>query len=171
MLSIYVLAFFLLFSCQKARQNVTSPYYIHLTIDSVSRDFSSDAKADMVTIGPIFNFGITGHPTPDPNAENLRLLIWNSPSNRPLVTGTYGQPDTNFILDGMYNPGSSYIYSAGDDLSPPIPLSITIDSIDSSTVKGSFRGEFYGHYAGSSILGPEKKTLTGQFYLKLVFAP
>jgi hypothetical protein len=162
--SISFLIVFIL-SCQKPNINIPSPYYINLTIDGVSKSFNGDAGAEVTIKDSVFNFTIYGHPDPYNGAEVLSMTIINRPGYRPLVPGTYSQLDSAFTIKGLYTPsnGLAAFNVGGDYPILPDPLKITISSLDSNTVRGSFSGTFY------ILRISEKKTLKGEFYLSMKY--
>ncbi|HLZ88790.1 MAG TPA: hypothetical protein VKQ52_16160 [Puia sp.] len=156
-------------ACKKSGSS-SSSYYFTASMNDTAKTFNVNAMAMMDTLSGIVSLSLIGNVSSAANFEGMNLTINNSPSNKPIVAGTYTENSTDFAVAGVYNPGSTTIvYGAGEFPSPPNPLTIVITSIDKSSVKGTFSGDFY--YTNTAVVGPVgpgKKTFTkGQFYLKI----
>jgi len=157
-------------SCKKSGSGgSTSSYYMKATIDGTAKTFNVDALGQKFTSGGVTFIGASGNvTTPTSSLEGMGITINNSPSQKPIVAGTYSETASpDFAAGAVYNPGSATIVY-GTGLYPTTnPLKIIITAIDNSTIKGTFSGDFYYSNSSTQQIGPTKKTVTnGEFYVK-----
>ena len=159
----------LVVSCKKSGSSSSSGSFIKADMNDTAKTFNVNAAAQMSNIGGFTSLSIYGNATSAQNLEGINLTINNTPSNKPIVAGTYTENSTDFAVAAVYNPGSNTIvYGAGIMSSTPNPLTITITSIDKNTVKGAFSGDFYYTNTATGTFGSETKTFTnGEFNVQL----
>lgn len=155
-------------ACKKSGSS-SSTYYLKANVNDTAKTFNVYAAAHLDTMGGFTTLNIVGDVTSPQNLESINLAINNTPSNKPIVAGTYVETSTDFVVGAVYNPGSStVVYGAPVSPAPTNPLTITITAIDKNTVKGTFGGDLYYTNITTGTYGSTKRTLTnGEFYLKI----
>jgi hypothetical protein len=147
----------------------SSTYYIKASMDGVAKTFNVSAMGIESNLAGITMLDITGLASSASSLESLGITINNSGNSKPIVAGSYSELETDgFVVAAVYNPGSTTIvYGAGLYLDTINPLKVTITSIDSKTVKGTFSGNLYYTNTTTDSVGPGKKTVTnGEFNVK-----
>jgi hypothetical protein len=155
-------------ACKKSGSS-SSAYYIKGNMNDTAMTFNVDAAAHMSTMAGFTTLAMIGSVSNPQNLQGISLNINNTPSNKKIVTGTYTESSTDFVVGAVYNPGSStVVYGAPVMPNPMHPLTITITSIDQNTVKGTFSGDLFYTNTTTGTFGSAKKTFTnGEFYLKI----
>lgn len=156
-------------ACKKSGSSSSSTYYIKGNMNDTAMTFNVDAAAHLTTMSGFTTLAIIGSVSNPQNLQGISLNINNTPSNKPIVAGTYTESTTDFVVGAVYNPGSSsVVYGAPVNPNPTNPLTITITSIDNNTVKGTFSGDLYYTNTTTGSFGSTKKTFTnGEFYVKV----
>ncbi|MBS1663849.1 MAG: hypothetical protein JST68_22580 [Bacteroidetes bacterium] len=145
----------------------TTGYYIKFSMDGATKTFKTNAMAIVTTNSGATNLAMVANAATT-SLEGINITIGGSTSGNAIVPGTYSEDGSpNFLVAGVYNPGStSIIYSAGLHASTGNPLKIVISDISTSTVKGTFGGDFWYSQVGSLPTSSDKKVLSnGEFYL------
>ena len=133
-LAVIIIAFS---ACSKDKKGIDDG--MRLTVDGKEIEFSAFTKAEYDSTSGIHNLHIRGTDTDmQPNLVALGLT-----QEQPIVTGTYIHSTTNpdFYVTLDWSPaGEDYTdpYYAGLDGSDP--MSITITSITTTRVQGTFQG-------------------------------
>jgi len=156
-------------ACKKSGSSSSSAYYIKGNMNDTAMTFNVDAAAHLTTMSGFITLAIIGSVSNPQNLQSISLNINNTPSNKPVIAGTYTESSSDFVVGAVYNPGSSsVVYGAPVNPNPTNPLTITITSIDNNTVKGTFSGDLYYTNTTTGSFGPTKKTFTnGEFYVKV----
>jgi hypothetical protein len=158
LLSLLVLAFVLLSSCQKEKSYETptgggpgggggnASYFLQAKVNGTVRTFNFNDAAVLNDVGGgSKTLSIIGFASSNTSSlEGVQLAI-NFTSGGPQV-GTYKEDyaGTDYIAAGLYNPNSTTTaYGAGLVAASVSPLSITITKIDSVKIAGTFKGAFY----------------------------
>ena len=161
-----------LVSCQKevSFETATDPggtgggsngYFIRAKLNGKDHNFNYNEMAAIIDLGGgTKTLSLIGSASPNStDLESLNLTITSF--NGSLTTGTYSEnaQTVDYIAAGLYNPNSaSILYTAGLTTSTALPLTITINKIDSAVVEGTFSGAFYKTDVSSG--GPSSEYLS-----------
>lgn len=172
-----VIAFAALFlaalgSCKKGGSSSSNNTSYHLTahIDGTTQNFNYTLQATKISGAGVYQFAITGY-TGAPSAGGQGLgLGWTNTSAGP-VFGIADWYDTShaYSISGVYLPTSTdsweagtNVFFAGNGASIVNHLKLNISAFDSSTVTGTFSGDFYD----MGLVSSTKKTIYGDFYVQ-----
>ena len=138
----FAFLFMAVISCKKTDTTPTIPTtpitptasgnYITTSIDGSPFDFSKTLTTSRSFSGGYYHMEIVGFSN---TPSSKRFALWIS-SSSPIVAGTYGIAQGAYITyteDGTY-------YSIS---STPNPVAITISSISTTSVQGTFKGNLY----------------------------
>lgn len=165
------LAAFLL-SCKKDN----SSYYIRCTIDGTARTFNVNTFARKETDPASQNtvIGMGGFATSDYEGEWFGFMIDNIPSGDPIIAGSYDHTSADFDMLATFSSeatGMEYMSGSSvdeDAIAYAVTINnhfrMTIESIDGSTIKGTFSGDYYDQ---GDPRENKKSVTNGEFYLKL----
>lgn len=160
----------LLSACKKDSAN----YYLRCHIDGVARTFNVACFA-ATDVDPGSGARVlltTGFATSDTEKDWIGFWIDNSGSLNDIVAGTYTGTGTDFTLLGTHTDANGHDFEAGTsaeenavNYSTPIAnhFTVTIQSIDDKTIKGTFSGDFY---RDADPREAKKSVTNGEFYLK-----
>jgi hypothetical protein len=174
---------FFLFACQKEvtsdvssengnnnnNNNNQSKYYIKCKINGEARSFNYLNQALITDFGSFKSLALIGSASAT-GGEGFNIGI-NFMSGGPAVT-TYSEDanTTDYAIAGVYNPGSTTIvYGAGIVTPSPLPLSVTVTSMQAGEMSGTFKGTFYKqNITSGEISSTDFKTITdGEFKLPI----
>jgi hypothetical protein len=158
-------------SCKK--NNSGSPsYYLTANIDGKSQTCNVNTLATRVTQNGHSAISIQGFSDNTPNSSSF-ILDWDNLNSgtATFTTGTYYDTSGTYSTDGVYvlAPGDEYfagtqVMALAASLGTPIAhFTITITALDSTSVKGTFSGDFYQQISVPG--GPEKSIANGEFYV------
>lgn len=160
-------------SCNKSNSGSTS-YHVTATIDGKNETFNVSPAATRTYIGGATYIAVSGLATSSPTGGMLELGLSNNPGGPAIKAGTYSDTSSVFTLNGIYQVSTSEQYAAGSivvfgttgGVNPPITnhFKLVITSIDSTSIKGTFSGDYY---AGGSTAGAKKTITNGDFYAKI----
>ncbi|MBV9962775.1 MAG: hypothetical protein JO072_11050 [Parafilimonas sp.] len=144
-------------SCKKSSGG-GSNYYIKANVDGTEKTYTSTPLAFTINQSGTYSLNMSASASKDTSSyEGLSLQI--NQSGAPVTAGTYidGTSGANYVLAGIYNPGTSNlssIFAAGAQLSTTAPFTITITSISSSQVSGTFNGEYFDNdgFGSNSVI-------------------
>ena len=151
--------------------NTNTNYYIKFSLDGTARTFDVHPQALLTSAFGATILSFIANSNASSGLEGISLSINNTPSDNPIIAGTYTETDVlNFLTAGVYNPGSTTeVYGAGVSPNPTNPLKIVISSIDATTATGTFSGDFIYVNSTTQTVGPGKKVISnGQFYLPVI---
>lgn len=172
-LLVAVLAFCVLVSCKKSNSGSSNSYHFTATVDGKAQTFNVSPLATRITAYGITDIVIEGfNGTSSSNTQTLSLGWVNSSANStPFGTGTWSDTSRKYAIAGVYAVPNTDQYASGTNVTGQASLSgvtitnhfkITITSMDSTAIKGTFSGDFYdmGNVSGA------KKTITnGDFFV------
>jgi hypothetical protein len=175
----------LLVSCQKEvsfeNSNATNPgsggsnstYYIRCKDNGTAKSFNYNAMAKIMDLMGAKSLSLIGSAAPNASTLEGVTMGINFMAGGPAV-GTYKEDDgsLNYVVAGVYNPGSTtIIFGAGLLPDPVLPLRITITKIDTKEITGTFEGAFYKQDVSTGTLptpASEKHLFTeGEFKLPI----
>jgi hypothetical protein len=173
MKKILVLSFGLLVlmaSCKKSNSSTDSTSTnVSFSMDGATKYFNSAITATKVRAGSSTVVSVTGITSASAAVtESFTLLFNNTPSLDSITARTYTDTTSHFLVEAMYKTDftSPNFYDAGTSfwhtaaaagVQVANHLVVTITSIDSKSIKGTFSGDFYYRSDPSS----SKKTITG----------
>ena len=159
-------------SCKKSNSGSTS-YHVTATIDGKNETFNVSPAATRTYIGGATYIAISGLATSSPTGGLLELGLSNNPGGPAIKAGTYTDTSTIFTVTGLYQVSTSEQYAAGTVVffgtsgggNPPLTnhFKLVITSVDSTSIKGTFSGDFF---TGASTSGTKKTVTNGDFYVK-----
>ena len=167
----FVLAVCLL-ACKKNNSNSSGNYHFTATIDGKAQTFNVSPMAVRITNGGYSIISIEGFTAASSTTQILALSWDNVPAvSSTFTTGNYSDTASTYGLSANYNPTTNESYIAGGEViaypTGTLPtgvnhLKITISSLDSTAVKGTFSGDFFYNADPTAA----KKTITnGDFYV------
>jgi hypothetical protein len=142
-------------ACKKDNNSSTATgSNLSASISGTAVTFNNALVASNTSAGGFYGLQIVGFNGTAGTSDALYLLVY---SPTPIAAGTYvdGQSASiNYVVQS----GGTVTYSSA--ISPTNPISITITSINSTSVTGTFKGDVFAS-------GNNKKVLTnGQFSVK-----
>jgi len=164
--SFFCALFLCVFTSCKKNGGSSSGYHLTATIDGQSQSFNVNPFVFKVTNGGASIISIEGYAGNQSN-QQIMAISWTSYSPSViLIPGNYSDTSSAYSLEGVYNPSISVSYVGGNGLTANMSnsnhLKMTITSIDSTAVKGTFSGDFYLNGDASS---PKKSITSGDFYV------
>ncbi|MEO6949080.1 MAG: hypothetical protein ABI123_05585 [Ginsengibacter sp.] len=172
-LSLITLSILLLFSsCKKEDSEKASAGYISFTMNGVEKIFKE--KAISISASQVGANTIAFNAYQDKTSEES-FYIQIIHGSKKIMTGTYVDPgpdDDNLFLIAAYRPATDDPekgFSAGlQEVDDPNPrLTITINTLSSKKVTGTFTGTFYNNDGE----GPGKLIISGKFDLPFYDIP
>lgn len=160
-------SFGLFVSCKK-NSSSSSSYHFTATIDGTAQTFNTTPLATRLTVYGITQIGIDGFSgSSSSNIQSLSIGWQSSTPGAKFGVGTWTDSSQNYAVVGVYAPVTLQDYASGNAVTAGTNykgnhLTITITSMDSTAVKGTFSGDFFlqGNLSGT------KKTITnGDFYV------
>jgi hypothetical protein len=161
---LFIFLAILIFSCKKSSN---SPYYLTCDINGSHKSFNDSTQNDYyprstdLEINCYSSSSIINSPT-------FKISIYNRGID--LTNGSYADTSTSCLVSATYFPLSIYssAYQAGYyHSSSPVPgsknLVITISSISSTEIKGTFSGELASLNDTTNIA----HVTNGKFYLRI----
>jgi hypothetical protein len=151
-------------SCKKSSSSGSSgSYHVTASIDGSTHTFNVQPIGTLTTSLGYTIVGVAGAGSTSPNGEVIELTRTNASGS--IVAGTYTDTSSTVLISGMYTASQSASYLCGTG-TPAVNynhLKIVISSIDKTSVKGSFSGDFFLNDDPSAA----KKSITsGDFYVK-----
>jgi hypothetical protein len=114
-----------------------------------------------------------GFATSSISGDWIGIYIDNTPSSDEITTGTYEDSTPDFTVLGTFTDGTAVIdYDAGTSMYEHAitnghtitnHFKVTIQSIDGTSIKGTFSGDFYPE---GNLDGIKKSITNGEFHLK-----
>jgi hypothetical protein len=161
-------------SCKKSNSSSsgssTPGYHFTATIDGKAQPFNVNPWAISNTIRGITFVSIQGFTDSSVSLGQILALGWinSNVGTAYFTTGSYLDTATSYIL-----PGDSYICGSqaggfgllagpGVDVNNRNHLKITITSLDSTAVKGTFSGDFFFN---ADVTGEKKSITNGDFFV------
>jgi len=156
-------------SCKKHNSSSSSNYHFTATVDGQSQNFNTSPPfAVKVSNAGVSIIAIEGVGGTLASPQIIAVSWTNLSPGIYLTAGNYSDTSSVYSLGGNYNPLVSTSYVSGNavtnvsGLSGVTHLKMTITSIDSTAVKGTFSGDFYLN----ADLSSSKKSITnGDFYV------
>jgi hypothetical protein len=141
------LMFLTLTGCKKGNDDRGS-YYIKGKKDGTAFTYSEIPMVIVTNFGSGTGIGLSFTANAQPNAANLEGLGFtiNFSAGITPAVGTYTEdnPGMDYVAAGVYNPGSTTIvWGAGIHYPTAKPLKITILTMTSTEMTGTFEGAFY----------------------------
>lgn len=169
-LSIILLAFACTFiSCKKSNDS----YYFRCSIDGTARTFNVGTYAHKEVYGGQYAYQTGGFATSSTSGDWIGIYIDNTPSSDEITTGIYEDSSPDFTVLGTFTDGAAVIdYDAGTSMYEHAityghtitnHFKVTIQSIDGTSIKGTFSGDFYPE---GNLDGTKKSITNGEFHLK-----
>ena len=156
-------------SCKKS--NSSSSYQISASVDGTSKNFNIATIASRTNVNGVTMISIQGIASTS-TGENFEIDVSNGPSSDSIVAGNYSDTSSNFNVSGVYMSNATTEYDAGTMLAYDASntgttltnhLKLTITSMDKTSIRGTFSGDFYFN----DDISAAKKTITsGNFYAK-----
>lgn len=156
-----------LISCDKENDSDSNnTNYIRLKIDGVSKAYNHMAEATILpnTGTGIVMFSVHGNLNANTTApEGINLVI---NSSKPIAVGTYREddPSLEYTIGAVHGVGFNDIWSSGLNPNPTSPFKITISSITSTRVTGTFSGTVYNEHGMGNL---QKQITEGEFSVNL----
>ncbi|WP_431214007.1 hypothetical protein ACQ86N_03740 [Puia sp. P3] len=162
-LSFFCVLSLCVFAACKKSGGSSSDYHFTATIDGQSQSFNTSPLAVKVSNAGVSMIAFEGFAGNQSNPQ-VMAVSWNSfYAGQNLVVGTYGDTSSKYAIGGNYNPSISVTYVSGSSImTGGTHMKLTISSIDSTAVRGSFSGDFYLNGDPSS---PKKTVTNGDFYV------
>lgn len=143
-------------ACKKGNDSVATGNNLSVSINGTALTFNNALIASNTSAGGAYDLQIVGF---NGTAGTSDALYLNVNSSSPIGPGTYVDGQTAEIGYAVQS-GGTVTYS--NAMSPTNPISITITSINSTSVTGTFKGDLFSGSTSST-----KKVLTnGQFNVK-----
>jgi len=162
----------LLMSCKK-NSNSSGSYHFTATIDGKAQTFNVSPLATRLSYMGVTEIAIEGFNGTTSTNTQVLSIGWTAepPSTTVFGTGNWSDTSQNYSTVGTYVVSTNEQYVSGSGVTGAATstgtkgindLKITITSIDSTAVKGTFSGDFY-------LMGDitaKKTTITnGDFYV------
>ena len=171
-ISIAILAFFIILSsCKKDKDDEN--FHVSFTVNGVNKTYTGFAVVHMESISGSTTLTILGGNSATSFDDYMGIYIDNSPTSAAITAGQYEDLSANFVVLSTYaNTGIDYesgLSVAEDAVFYNIPIAnhfnVNITSMDGSTAKGTFSGDYY---ADGDVQSGTKLTITnGDFYVKV----
>ncbi|MDB5018170.1 MAG: hypothetical protein JWQ84_3002 [Mucilaginibacter sp.] len=153
-------------SCKKDKA-ISISNTISATVDNIDKSFNTKATAtEGYLVGSGYILQINGT-TADSIPENIFIII-NSTAN--ITKGTY--PLSLGIPNGYNDLSTSLSYNIGyltfyPSLNTALPNTVTITSISTTSVQGTFNANLTGHELSSSPIDINKTITNGKFNISI----
>ncbi len=152
----------LFFSCKKSSSSTGGSGSITATIDGSSQTFNFSATASLLSVAGMQALTITGVQSSSSSTYVITLII--TPASGNVTAGTYTATAASDNVQLTYIQASTSLAYQDDPTSGSSNASVTISSISSTHVKGTFSGKLILE-SGS---GAATKTVTnGSFDLDI----
>lgn len=158
----------LLASCKKSNSGSSSSYHFTATIDGTAQTFNTSPLATRLTAYGITQVAIEGfNGSSSSNIQTLTVGWQSSTPGTNFGVGTWTDSSQKYSVVGVYAPVTLQDYASGNAVTAGTNyagnhLKITITSIDSTAVKGTFSGDFF---LQGSLSGTKKTVTNGDFYV------
>jgi hypothetical protein len=168
------LAFGILVSCKKTTNSHPSsnPYHLTATIDGQPQTFNQNVIGTRKILSNQTQINIQGANGPAGGVIPALSIGWaNTSVNVNFGIGTWTDTSSIYTVYGVYEVTNSDLYESGtnstgqashDGIPITNHLKIIFTFIDSSTLKGTFSGDFYDM---GTIPGTKKTITDGDFYV------
>lgn len=160
----------LFISCNK---NNGGDYYFTFKENGINKSYSANIYAGADTTAPYIELMIIGSNSMTFD-EVLGFYINNSPGQTAIVTGLYEDTTPNFTLLSTYSKGTTD-YESGQSVAEEAVannitltnhLKLTITSLDSKVVEGTFSGDYYTD--GNVVSGTRITITDGSFRVRRI---
>ena len=149
-------------SCKKSGGS-SSNYHFTATVDGQSQSFNTSPLAVKVTNSGVSLIAFEGFAGNQSNPQVMAISWTSFTVGQNLVVGNYSDTSSKYDLGGNYNPSISVSYVGGGGIvTGGTHMKLTISSLDSTAVRGTFSGDFYLNGDPSS---PKKTVTNGDFYV------
>jgi hypothetical protein len=159
-------------SCKK-HSGSSSSYHFTATIDGKAQTFNVSPLATRLSAFGLTEIAIEGFNGTGTNNTQVLSIGWTAepPSTAIFGTGTWADTSQSYETIGTYVVSTNEQYVSGSGVTGAATtsgtkgindLKITITSLDSTAVKGTFSGDFY--FMGD-ISGAKKTITNGDFYV------
>ncbi len=161
-------------SCKKSSSS--TPAGVSANIGGTNKNFTTLTSAVKTNLGGIDEIIIMGEVASGTNAESVVINISNDLSGGvdSIVAGTYADSSTKFSVEVDYltvvsslpapYAGGTFIDGSQSPASVPNHLVVTISSITSNSIKGTFSGNVY---LGGDATSTSLSVASGSFNLPL----
>ena len=143
-------------ACKKGNDDGGTGNNLSASINGTTMTFNNSLVASNTSAGGAYGMQIVGFSGTPGTSDALYLVVYSSSAITP---GTYVDGQSATISYNTQPAGTVY----SNALSATNPISITITSISSTNVSGTFKGDIF---AGASISGAKKVLTNGQFNVK-----
>jgi len=167
---IAVLTFILFGACNKEKGDEN--YHVSFKVDGVSKTYTANVLAHADTTGSYMSLTILGADSPTSFDNYMSIYLDNSPGNGNINAGQYQDNSANFSLVTTYNK-NGIEYKAGQSVAEDgvyynviiaHHFKVTITSIDKTTIRGTFSGDYY---RDGDVQSTTKLNVTdGDFFVK-----
>jgi hypothetical protein len=168
-----ILAISVFASCTKPAASAKEDFHVTCSVDGIPVSFNTSTFAHVETQAGLKAITINGATNSSLTAGSVGFVITNTPSGDAIAAGTYKDTDTKYELLASYAPNISVtaydagttLYSEAKSLGVTITnhFTVTITSMTTETVKGTFSGDFYYDL---NPLGAKKTITNGDFFVK-----
>lgn len=171
-LTLIALVFAIIFSsCSKGHGNDDN-FHVNFTLDGVNKSYTGHVVAHRDTTSGFYELTIIGATTATSFDDYMGIYINNDPSHANFALGNYPDNSTTFTVLTTHNK-NGIEYEAGQSVAQDAVtygvsiahhFKVTITSIDNTTIRGTFSGDYY---QGGDVQGTSKLNVTnGDFYAK-----
>jgi hypothetical protein len=143
--SAVICLFFIFVSCKKDKNDTNSTdYYMSAKVDGVQKTYKLNAIAVKLQVDTIYSIGLNAY---GDTTSKEQFFLNIGQTNKAITTGTYIDADADDLaVVGGYNPGTTdetKLYGAGFQTDNNPRLTITISTLTSTNVSGTFSGTYY----------------------------
>jgi hypothetical protein len=160
----------LLVSCSKEKGN--DNFHVSFKVDGTDKTFTGYVVAHRDTITGFYTLEVIGATTMTSFGDYMGIYINNDPGHGNFNPGDYKDNSATFTVLANYV-NNSISYDAGQSIAQDAvsynvtiahPFKVTITDINTSTIRGTFSGDFY---KDGDVQGSAKVYITnGDFYAK-----
>jgi hypothetical protein len=140
----FICLLFIFTSCKKEKNDNNTDYYMSAKVDGVQKTYKSNTIAIKLQIDTVYSIGFSAY---GDTTTGERFFLDIGQINKPITTGTYVDAAADELLVvGGYNPGTTdetKLYGAGLQIDSNPRLTITISTLTSTNVSGTFTGTYY----------------------------
>jgi hypothetical protein len=169
-LSLVVSLFAIIFSSCSKQHGTDENFHFNFTENGVNKSYTGNVLAHRDTVGNYYSITILGSTTATSLNDYMGIYMDNDPVHGSFSAGEYTDNSPSFSVVTTYNK-NGIEYKAGqsvaiDGVYYGIPIAhhfkVTITSINSNTIRGTFSGDFY---KDGNVQSTDKLNITnGDFY-------
>ena len=171
----------ILFSCKKSNSSGSGPaisgasstYHLTCVIDGKATTFNAKVLGTRIIDANVTQVSVLGYTGESgSNIQSLGLTWTNTSADATFGMGTWTDTSTKYSVAGVYDITSTDAFESGTNATGQAfrdgkqitnHLKITYTLVDSSTLKGTFSGDFYD----MGLIPGVKKTITdGDFWVQ-----